>query len=141
MQGPSILYLCGLSPHQSLFSNKLCEMLTCLLLALHKTGTRVCVCVCVCVDTMCQGRTLCMYSPCQERTCNQEQTHSMPAVGFGIRFGLVIIENPETDHKIMGQLESVLGIESISRIILYINESPLLVKTSHILVHTSHAKC
>ncbi len=29
---------------------------------------------CACVDTMCQERTLCIYSPCQERTSNQEQT-------------------------------------------------------------------
>ncbi len=63
----------------------------------------VCVCdVCVCFDTMYQERTLCMYSPCQERTSNQEQTHSMSAVGFGIRIGLVILENPGIDHKIVG---------------------------------------
>ncbi len=105
----------------------------------------VCVCVCACVrkpvDTMCQKRTLYMYSPCQERTSNQEQTHSMSAVGFGIRFGLVIHENPGIDHKIMGYPESALGIESISQIVLYMNESPNLVKTSRIVVCTSHAKC
>ncbi len=44
---------------------------------------RVCM-LCINFDTMCQ-----------------EQTHSMPAVGFGIRFGLVILENPGIDHKIM----------------------------------------
>ncbi len=54
------------------------------------------------VDTMCQEWTLCMYSPCQEWTSNQEQRHSMSAVDFGIRFGLVILENPGIDHKIMG---------------------------------------
>ncbi len=53
------------------------------------------------VYTMCQKRSLCMYSPCQEWTSNQEKTHSIPAVGFGIRFGLVILENPGIDHKIM----------------------------------------
>ncbi len=56
----------------------------------------------VCVDTMCQEQTLCMYSPCQERTSNQERTHSMSAIGFGIRFELVILKNPGIDHKIMG---------------------------------------
>ncbi len=67
------------------------------------------------------------------------------AAGFGIRFGLVILENPGIDHKITkggeGQPESALGIEIISGIILTMNESPLLVKTSRILVRTSHAKC
>ncbi len=60
--------------------------------------------VCGCgVYTMCQERTVCMYSPCQERTSNQEQTHTLSAVGFGISFGLVILENPGIDHKIMGE--------------------------------------
>ncbi len=63
----------------------------------------------------------------------------MSAVSFGIRFGLVILENPGTDHKIMGY-ESALGIEIISRIILTMNESPLLIKTAHIPVRTSRAK-
>ncbi len=54
------------------------------------------------VDTMCQERTLGMYSPCQKRTSNQEQTHSMSVVGFGIRFRLVILENLGIDHEIMG---------------------------------------
>ncbi len=60
------------------------------------------VCVCVCVDIMRQERTLCMHSPCQERTSNQEYTHSRFAVGFGMRFGLVILKNPGIDHKIIG---------------------------------------
>ncbi len=51
---------------------------------------------------MYQGRTVCTFSPCQERTSNQMQTHSMSAVGFGIRFGFVILENTGIDHKIMG---------------------------------------
>ncbi len=89
------------------------------------------VCVRVCVDTMCQERTQYMYSPYQERTSNQEQTHSMSAVGFGIRFRLLILENPGIEFKIMGEPESAFGIEIISRIILTMNESPLLVKTSH----------
>ncbi len=55
----------------------------------------------VCVDTMCLERTLCMYSPCQERTSNQELTHSMFAVSFGIRFGLITLENSGIGHKIM----------------------------------------
>ncbi len=45
------------------------------------------------VYVMCQEWTLCMYSPYQEQTSNQERTHSMSAVGFGISLGLVIIEN------------------------------------------------
>ncbi len=65
----------------------------------------------------------------------------MSAVGFGIKFGLVIFKNAGIDHKIVGVPESVLGIEIISRIILYMNESPLLVKTSHIQIRTSRAKC
>ncbi len=55
-----------------------------------------------CVWHNMQERTPCMYSPCQEQTFNQEQTHSMSAIGFGIRFGLVILENPGIDYKIMG---------------------------------------
>ncbi len=70
--------------------------------ALGGEVTCECVCVCVCFDTMCQGRTLCMYSPYQERTSNQEQIHSMSVIGFGIRFGLIILENPGINHKIMG---------------------------------------
>ncbi len=69
----------------------------------------MCVCVCVCflfvclfVYTICQERTLCMYSPCQEQTSNQEQIHWMSAVVLDIRFGLVILENPGIDHKIKG---------------------------------------
>ncbi len=62
------------------------------------------VCVCVRARTyaciMCQGRTLCMYSPGQERTFDQEQTHAMSVVRFGI-IGLIIFENPRIDHKIM----------------------------------------
>ncbi len=61
----------------------------------------VCMYVRVCVDTMCQERTLCMYSPCQERTSDPEQKHSMSAIGFGIRFGIMILETPGIDHKIM----------------------------------------
>ncbi len=87
------------------------------------------VCVCGGRGTMCQGRTLRIYSPCQERTSNQEQTHSMSAVSFGIRFGHIILENLGIDHQIRGSPESALGIEIISRIILTMNESSLLVKT------------
>ncbi len=65
----------------------------------------------------------------------------MSAVGFGFNFGLVILENPGIDHKIMEKPESVFGIENISQIILYMNERLLLVKTSYISVRTSHAKC
>ncbi len=56
----------------------------------------------------------------------------MSTVGFGFSFRLVILENPGTDCKI---------IEIVSRIVLYMNESALLVKTSYISVHTLHAKC
>ncbi len=62
-------------------------------LSIHLGPTHAVLC-CVCVYIMCQERTLCMYSPSQERTLNQEQTHSMSAVGFGIRFGLIILQNP-----------------------------------------------
>ncbi len=54
---------------------------------------------------------------------DSEQTHSISAVGFGIRFGLLILEKPRIDHKIMGYPESALDIEIISRIILTMNES------------------
>ncbi len=40
----------------------------------------------------------------------------------------------------MGEPQSALGIEIISRTILYMNKSSLLVKITHILVNTSHAK-
>ncbi len=54
--------------------------------------------VCVCLCTYVRADTV-----CQERTFNQKQTHSIAAaVGFGIRFGLVILENTGIDHKIMG---------------------------------------
>ncbi len=56
----------------------------------------------VCVDTMFEKWTACVYSPCQERTSDQERTHSTSAVGFGIRFRLVILENLGIDHKILG---------------------------------------
>ncbi len=38
----------------------------------------------------------------QLRTFDQERTHSRSAVGFNLRFGLVTVENPGIDHKIMG---------------------------------------
>ncbi len=63
-------------------------------------------------------------------------------LGFGMRFGLVILETPEIDHKIM----EVAWIcpwhwNYISNHFNYKWKSPLLVKTSHIPVRTSHAKC
>ncbi len=63
----------------------------------------------------------------------------MSVVGFGFSFGLVILENPEINPKLRGQPESTLGIEIISRIILYMNESSLLVKIAYIPIRTSHA--
>ncbi len=51
---------------------------------------------------MCQERTLCIFYICEVWTFNQERTHSRSAVGFSLRFGLVILENPGIDHKIMG---------------------------------------
>ncbi len=58
--------------------------------------------VCVYTYTMCQERILCMFYTCEVRTFNQEQTHSRFAVGFNLRFELVILENLGIDHKIMG---------------------------------------
>ncbi len=98
-------------------------------------------CVCVCTYTMCQEQTLCMFYTCKVRTFDKEWTHSRFAVGFSLRFGLVILDNPGIDHKIMGWPESALGIDIISRIILYMNKSPLLVKITYILISASHAKC
>ncbi len=74
-----------------------------------KTFVVVCVCVCVCVHmrarvrtyTMCQEWTLCMFYTCEVRTFDQEWTHLKSAVGFSLRFGLVILENIGIDHKIM----------------------------------------
>ncbi len=63
---------------------------------------RLCVCVCVYTDTMCQEWTLCMFYTSEVRTFDQERTHLRSAVGFNLRFGLVTIENPGIDHKIMG---------------------------------------
>ncbi len=55
--------------------------------------TRRCACVCT-------------YTTCQKRT------HSTPAVGFGIRFGLVIHENVRIDPKIMGgSLNGLLALK------------------------------
>ncbi len=80
------------------------------------------------------------------RVCVEVYLQDMPIVNtldvrywcFGFSFGLVILETPGIDHKII-QPESALGIESISLIILYMNESLLLVKIAYIPVHTSHA--
>ncbi len=58
--------------------------------------------VCVRTYTMCQERTLCMFYTCEVRTFDQERTHSRSAVSFNLRFGLVTLENPGIDHKIMG---------------------------------------
>ncbi len=73
--------------------------------------TAVCVCVCARVYTMCQEWTLCMYSPCQERTSNQEQNHSMSAIGFGIRFGLLILKNPGINQNYGGSLSLSLALK------------------------------
>ncbi len=62
----------------------------------------VCVCVCVCTYTMCQERTLWMFYTCDVWTFDQERTRSRSSVGFSIRFGLVILQNPGIDHKIRG---------------------------------------
>ncbi len=50
-------------------------------------------------DSACTIRAksgLCMYYPCQERT------YLMSAIGFGISFGLIILENRGIDHKSRG---------------------------------------
>ncbi len=51
------------------------------------------------------------------------------------------LKTEELTIKLWRWSESALGIKIISQIILTMNESPLLVKTSHIPVRTSHAKC
>ncbi len=83
---------------------KLVQKLSCRMILLFVLC--VCVCVCVCVRarayTMCQERTLCMFYACEVWTFDQEWTHLRSAVGFSLRFGLVILENPEIDHKLMG---------------------------------------
>ncbi len=63
-----------------------------------RTKTRVCVYT----YTMCQERALCMFYTCEVQTFDQERTHSRSAVGFSVRFGIVILENPGINHKIMG---------------------------------------
>ncbi len=90
---------------------------------------------------MWQEQKLCMFYTCEVWTFKQEHTHSRSAVGFNLTFGLVTLENPGIDHKIIGVAWSALGIEIISWTILYMNESLLLVKITYILVSTSHAKC
>ncbi len=67
-----------------------------------KARTRVCVCVCVYTYTMCQERTLCMFYTCEVQTFDQERAHSMSAVGFNLRFGLVILETQEWAIKLWG---------------------------------------
>ncbi len=84
-----------------------------LIILILKTG-------CVCFYIMREERILCMFCTCQERTFDQEQTHSMSAVGFGFGFGLVILENLRIDHKIVGVVcvrSSARGIKNISQII------------------------
>ncbi len=90
---------------------------------------------------MCQERTLCMYSPCQELTSNQERRTRCLLLVLVSDLYSSSLKTQELTIKLWGQPESTLGIEIISRIILNMNESPLLVKTSHIPVCTSHAKC
>ncbi len=65
----------------------------------------------MCVYIMCEEWTLCMFCTCQEQTFDPEWTSSMSIVGFDFSFGLVILENPG------------IGIEMLSRIMLYMNES------------------
>ncbi len=55
-----------------------------------------------CTYTMCQERTSCMFYTCEVQTFNQERTHSTSPVGFNLRFGLVTLEDPGIDKKIMG---------------------------------------
>ncbi len=56
---------------------------------------------CVCTYMMCQERTLYMFYTCEVQTFDQERTHLRSALGFSLKFGLVILENPCIDHKIM----------------------------------------
>ncbi len=63
----------------------------------------------------------------------------MSAVGFGIRFGLIILENQGIDHKIMRVAWVHPGIEMISLIILYMEWKSAL---SQNLTHSSpHFTC
>ncbi len=69
------------------------------------------------VHIKCKERTCCMFCTYQERTSNQEWTHSMSAVCFGFCLSLIILENNGIKPKIMGQPEFALGIEIISQIL------------------------
>ncbi len=89
----------------------------------------VCVCVCVCIHrvgvclcvlrvlTKCVRSGLCACTLPAKSGLPTKSRHSTSAVGFGIRFGLVILENPLIDHKILGVVLICLVIEIISRII------------------------
>ncbi len=89
---------------------------------------------------MCPERTLCMYSPCQKWPSDQERTHSTSAVGFGISFGLAILENPGIHHKIMGVARVHPWHWNYFLNHFIMNKSPLLVKISHIPVRTSRIR-
>ncbi len=84
---------------------------------------------------MCKEQTLCTFCTCKE------WTHLMSAVGFGFSYGLVILENLRIDLKIMGIACVRSWHWKYFSSYLYINKSPLLVKTSYVPVHTSHTKC
>ncbi len=51
------------------------------------------------------------------------------------------LKTHELTIKLWGSPEFTLGIKIISWIILYMNQNPLLFKTSYIPVHISHPKC
>ncbi len=97
--------------------------------------------VCVCVLTQCAKNGLC--------ACTLHATSGLPTTSRHTRCLLFVLASDsdltssktrELTIKLWGKPESVLDIEIISRIILTTIKSPLLVKTSHIPVHTSHAK-
>ncbi len=74
--------------------------LLCLLwngLAHTRARTRVCV-----LTRSAKSGHLSMFYPCEVQTFEQERTHWRSAIGFTLRFGLVILENLGVDHKIMG---------------------------------------
>ncbi len=70
-------------------------------------SSRLCMCVCVGggegarVLTRCAKSGHCACSTHAKCGPLTKSTHSTSAVGFGIRFGLVILENPGIDYKIM----------------------------------------
>ncbi len=97
-------------------------------------------------------RYVCVFTWCAKSVYCACSTHAKcePLTESGHTRGPLLVLSSDSDSsflkiqdlaiKLWAKLESALGIEIISRIILYMNKSHLLVKITYILVSTSDAK-